>query len=132
MMAAGFERHIGRRTTRGGTCHFERANLGVGDAAFRRPARGEDAPVLNENAADSRILAGRTHGPAPEAQGVVHMVEVFHQGCNGMEKMGGVKITRLLLSLPPSAIRDNQPSLFSSPESSPKSSSKSLASLKFL
>jgi hypothetical protein len=63
---------------------------------------------------------------------VVHMVEVFHQGCNGMEKMGGVKITRLLLSLPPSAIRDNQPSLFSSPESSPKSSSKSLASLKFL
>ena len=71
-MAAGFERHVGRRPT----CRFargaQRVDFGVGLAGALVPAVADDAPVADQHAADARIRVGGVAAERGELERACH------------------------------------------------------------
>ena len=106
MMRAGLERDIGGGAAGRLARHLQRLGLGMGPAAGLGPAHAEEASILDDHAADIGVLRRGARAPGGRAAA-----------------LGPSSGDRQLSPVSP---------LSSSPESSPKSSSKSLASRKFL
>ena len=76
MVAAWFERDIGGRSPRRFACHGERLGFGMRPTARRGSADSDHLPVLDDEAADRRVVAARPQRPPADPQRMRHMAPV--------------------------------------------------------
>src|SRR5882724_9196235 len=122
-MRAWLQRHIERGTPRGLAGPPERLRLGVGTAAGLGPAAADDDAVLDDDSPDGGIGPGAPLPAPPQRQRQLHEAPV-----------GGFRLPGFLRELvfqnAEDHLRNRASRASSSPESSPSTVSKSLASRK--
>src|SRR5258705_1205646 len=122
-MRAWLQRHIEGGAARSLAGAPERLRLGVGTAARLRPAPADNDAVLDHDSADGRVWPGAALPALTERQGQRHEALV-----SGLRFPGSFR--ELVFQNPEDHLRNRAIRASSSPESSPSTASKSLASRK--
>src|SRR5258706_915445 len=122
-MRAWLKRYIKRGAARSLAGALECLGLRVWTAARLRPAAADHDAVLDHDRADGRVRAGSAPPPPPERQRQLHKAPI-----SGLRFPGFLR--ELVFQNPEDHLRNRAIRASSSPESSPSTASKSLASRK--
>ena len=79
VMAAGLKRDVRSCPARGVSCHFHGDGFRMGPAALACRGYGNNGAVLDDHAADCRVLGGGAAGTPACGNGAAHVIFIIHE-----------------------------------------------------